>query len=102
MEYTTKLNKNISRARAKRIHRLANSAEKEASYLLSDLLNCIRLGITYWDHLNNVQKILLQEYYTSRLLYFLDLGNRYVSRSLHYRLREKTQEEEEEEMEGSH
>jgi hypothetical protein len=95
MEYTTKLNKKISRARAKRIRRIT-STEKEAFHLLSHLLNCIRLGITYWDQLSNVQKIQLQEYYTTRLLYFLDFGNRYVSRSLHYRLREKTPEEEEE------
>jgi hypothetical protein len=101
MEYTTKLNKNISRARAKRIRRL-NSAEKEAFYLLSDLLNCIRFGIMYWDDLSNVQKILLQEHYTNRLLYFLDFGNRYVSRSLHYRLREKTPEEEKEEKQEEH
>jgi hypothetical protein len=95
MEYTTKLNKKISRARAKRICKLMQ-AEKEAFYLFSDLLNCVRLGIMNWDDLSNVQKIQLQEYYTTRLLYFLDLGNRYVSRSLHYRLREKTPEEEEE------
>ena len=101
MEYTTKLNKNISRARAKRIRRL-NSAENEAVYLLSDLLNCIRFGIMYWDDLSNVQKILLQEHYTSRLLYLLDFGNRYVSRSLHYRLREKTPEDEKEKKQEGH
>ena len=50
----------------------------------------------------NFQKILLQEHYTSRLLYFLDFGNRYVSRSLHYRLREKTPEEEKEEKQEEH
>jgi hypothetical protein len=94
MEYTTRLNKKISRSKAKRIRRIT-STEKEAFYLLSDLLNCIRLGITYWDQLSNVQKILLQEYYTCKLLCFLDFGNRYVSRSLHYMLREKAAEEEE-------
>jgi hypothetical protein len=101
MTSTANINKNISRARAKRIRRLT-SAEKEAFYLLSDLLNCVLLGITYWDRLSDVQKIQLQEYYTSRLLYFLDFGNQYVSRSLHYRLREKTPEEEEDMQEGSH
>jgi hypothetical protein len=77
MEYTSKLDNNISRARVKRISK-STSAEKEAFYLLLDLLNCVRLGITYWDQLSDVQKIQLQ--------YFLDFGNRYVSRSVHYRL----------------
>jgi len=94
MEYTAKLDKKISRVKARRSHKLA-STEKEGFHLHSDLLNCIRLGV-YWDRLSEVQKIQLQEYYTTRLLYFLDFGNRYVSRSLHYRLREKTPEEEEE------
>jgi hypothetical protein len=92
MEYTTKLNKNISQAGTKRFSRLASNG-KEALSMLSDFLNCIRLGVLHWARLGDVQKVQLQEYYTTRLLNFLVVGNRYV-RSLNYSLREKTPEEE--------
>jgi hypothetical protein len=50
----------------------------------------------HWDNLTPVDKILLEENGTIKLLELLELYNRYVGHSVHYRLREKEPEEEEE------
>jgi hypothetical protein len=103
---TSNTDKSFSRSSAKagridRIKKQITPAERRAVYLFSDLYRCVRIGILHWDDLTEVQKITFQEYYTDKLIQFLDLGNQYVNRSIPYRLREKEQEEEEEEQEGT-
>ena len=99
MGYTTKLNKNISRAKAKGIRRISFArVEKEVNLVLEDIRNCFEFAES-WNDLTPSQRISLEEYYTHKVLHLLELGSKYVSRSLPYRLREATPEEEEN-MEG--
>ena len=50
----------------------------------------------HWDNLTPIEKILLEGYSTDKILELIELYNRYVGHSVHYRLREKTPDEEEE------
>lgn len=79
----------FTKAKAGRIHRLNRR-------VLWDLDHCFDIA-KEWDSLTSVQKIQLEQYGTEKLLELLELYNRYVSHRIHYRLREKTPEEEEEE-----
>jgi hypothetical protein len=90
MEYTTNLVKKISRAKAKRIRRV----DREVNYLLEDLCKCFEFA-NQWNDLTPVQRITLEGYYTDKVLQLLELGSKHVNRSLPYRLREATAEEEE-------
>jgi hypothetical protein len=78
-------------AKAKHIRKLNGKARS----VLRDLDRCFDIG-EHWDELSPVQKITFEEYTTGKLLELVDLYNRNVLRSIHYRLREKTPEEEEE------
>ena len=99
MGYTTKLNKKISRAKAKGIRRISFArVEKEVNLVLKDLCKCFEFA-AQWNDLTPVQIVMLEEYYTNKVLHLLELGSKYVNRSLPYRLREATPEEEEN-MEG--
>jgi hypothetical protein len=68
----------------------------KARNALCDLYRCLDLA-EQWNSLTQVQKILFEEYATIKLLELIDLYNGHVFHSMHYRLREKTLEEEEEE-----
>jgi hypothetical protein len=81
----------VTRAKAKRIRRLNGKIRQ----VLWDLDYCFDAA-EHWDDLSPVQKILLEEYSTDKLLELIELYNHHVSHSIHYRLREKTPEEEEE------
>lgn len=95
MEYTTKLNKKISRAKAKGIRRISFAGvDKEVNLVLEDLCKCFEFA-ERWNELTPVQRVMLEEYYTDKVLRLLELGSKYVNRSLPYRLREATPEEEE-------
>ena len=95
MGYTTKLNKKISRAKAKGIRRISFArVEKEAKLVLKDLCKCFEFAAR-WNDLTPAQRILLEEYYTDKVLQLLELGSKCVNRSIPYRLREATPEEEE-------
>jgi hypothetical protein len=96
MEYAANIDKNISRvkARARTIRRLIPPERRQLFCVLSDLYQCFKFA-ERWNSLTPVQHIELEEYYTDKLLVLLDLGNKYVNRSLPYRLREKEPEEQE-------
>ena len=59
---------------------------------------CFNIG-ERWDELTPIQKIVVEEYATIKLLELVELYNRHVLRSIHYGLREKTPEEEDEKEE---
>jgi hypothetical protein len=80
-----------TKAKARHIQKLKG----KASLALWDLGRCFDVG-EQWNDLTPVQKIVLEDYGTIKLLELIELYNRYVSHSIHYRLREKTPEEEEE------
>lgn len=96
MKYAANIDKNISRvkAKARAIRRLIPPERRQVFCVLSDLYQCFKFA-ERWKSLSPVQHIELEEYYTYKLLVLLDLGNKYVNRSLPYRLREKGPEEQE-------
>jgi hypothetical protein len=81
---------NTTKAKAYHIRRLDGKIRQ----VLWDLDYCF-VAAKHWDKLTPVEKILLEEYGTDKLLELIELYNLHVSHSIHYRLREKTQEEEE-------
>lgn len=80
-------------AKAQHIRRLNGKVRR----VLWDIDYIFDIG-EQWNSLTAVQKIMLEVYGTDKLLELIELYNRYVSHSIHYRLREKTPEEEEEEV----
>jgi hypothetical protein len=79
----------VTRAKAKQIRKL-NWRVRQA---LRDLIICFEIG-EQRDKLTSAQKIMLEVYGTEKLLEFIELYNRHVSSSVHYRLREEAPEEE--------
>lgn len=75
-------------AEAKRIRRLNGKIR----HVLWELDYCFDAA-EHWDNLTPVDKITLEENGTIKLLELLELYNRYVGHSVHYRLREKEEEE---------
>ena len=80
----------VTRVKGKQIQKL-NWSVRQA---LWDLGSCFDIG-EQKDRLTSAQKIMLEVYGTEKLLELIELYNRHVSQSIHYRLREKTPEEEE-------
>jgi hypothetical protein len=78
------------KAKAYHIHRLNGKIR----HVLWDLDYCFDTA-KHWNKLSPVEKILLEEYGTDKLLELIELYNLHVSHSIHYRLREKSPEEEE-------
>jgi hypothetical protein len=82
-----------AKARARHIHNLKLNGKARKAFW--DLARCFDIG-EQWDELTPVQKMMLEEYGTIKLLELIELYNRQISHSIHYRLREKTPEEEKE------
>lgn len=80
-----------TKAKARHIQKLNG----KAGLALWDLGRCFDVGEQLND-LTPVQRIVPEEYGTIKLLELIELYNRHVSHSIHYRLREKTTEEEDE------
>lgn len=80
-----------TRVKAKHIR----SLNRKARIKLWDMYMCFNIG-ERWDELTPIQKIVFEEYATIKLLELVALYNRHVLRSIHYGLREKTPEEENE------
>jgi hypothetical protein len=94
LEYGNRTDNSFSsKSKARRIRRLAPSSI-EAYHLLSDIYMCFGFA-AQWNDLTPIQRITLEEYYTDKVLQLLELGNKHINRSLPYRLREATPEEEE-------
>jgi hypothetical protein len=82
------------RARTKKIHRLSQS-DRDLGQILSQTMSCYK-GVKRWDDLSPVERITLELKWTDLMLTLLSFGNSQVMRSLRYRLREQTPEEDEE------
>jgi hypothetical protein len=66
-----------------------SKVNREVNYVLGDLCRCFEFA-EWWNDLTPVQRVMLEEYYTDKILRLLELGSKHVSCSLPYRLREAT------------
>jgi hypothetical protein len=83
-----------SKARAKKIYRLSPS-DRNLGQILSQIISCYKRA-KHWDDLSPVERITLELKWTDLMLELLSFGNSQVMRSLRYRLREQSPEEDEE------
>jgi hypothetical protein len=75
--------------RSSQIYFRFSKVNREVNYVLGDLYRCFEFA-EWWNDLTPVQRVMLKEYYTDKVLRLLELGSKHVSRSLPYRLREAT------------
>ena len=80
-----------SKARAKKIRQLGQG-DRNLGMILLDIYYCIELA-KHWDKLSPTERIMLEQKWTDSLLALLSIGNFLVTRSIRYRLREQTPEE---------
>ena len=85
----------ISKARAKKIHRLTQG-NRDLGTILLDIYSCYERA-KHWNKLSRMKRIVLEQKWTDLMLELLKTGNGRVMHSLQYRLREQTPEEDEEE-----
>jgi hypothetical protein len=84
----------ISKARAKKIHRLTQG-NTDLGTILLDIYSCYERA-KHWNKLSRMERIMLEQKWTDLMLELLKTGNGRVMHSLQYRLREQTPEEDEE------
>jgi hypothetical protein len=90
------VNKSVrsSKAKAKRIHQLDRS-DGNLHRALLDVYTCYNIA-RHWKDLTPTERIMVESGWTDSVLRLLSIGNNTVMRSLRYRLREQTPEEDEE------
>jgi hypothetical protein len=81
----------ISKARAKKIHRLS-LGNRDPGSIFS--YSCVKQA-KYRNKLSHTERIMLEQKWTDLMLELLRVGNIRVMHSIHYRLREQTTEEDE-------
>jgi hypothetical protein len=85
----------IPKAIAKKIRRL-NRGNGNLNWILQRIISCHEKA-KHWDDLSPPERIMLELEWADSLLALLSIGNFLVTRSIRYRLREQTPEEDEEE-----
>jgi hypothetical protein len=78
----------ISKARAKKIHRLTQG-NRDLGTILLDIYSCIEQA-KLWDKLSPTERIMLEQKWTDFMLKLLGIGNSRLMHSLRYKLREQT------------
>jgi hypothetical protein len=85
----------IPKATAKKIWRL-DRGDGKLNWILQRIISCLEKA-KHWDDLSPPERIMLELEWADSLLALLSIGNFLVARSIRFRLREQTPEEDEEE-----
>jgi hypothetical protein len=83
----------IPKATAKKIRRL-DRGNGELNWILQRITSCLEKA-KHWENLSPTERIMLELEWADSLLALLSIGNFLVARSIRYRLREQTPEEDE-------